>query len=370
MKVFARWIKASLPNSTEEEYFFRKNTILQFGYSWDVIGAAILINPGSAAPTEEVIDCETKLKLQKVSNSFDDNGEWKIFKEDSTMRFLEKIFSGWYIGQHKRLEGVILLYNLFNIRCQDLAKALELRFDSRLKDYNDMVTKPDELTTLDVPIYIGWGNTGKYILDAEAEILFNYIRDRVCHYTGDDFKQGLFYHPLYVNTSYQTDAIKNLLCRFLSIEGNSQPLLIMGETVGSKIIEILKSRIDRGLIVETFPTKLLFKLCDNNLVVAIVVQKNKQYIYWQHSNYNKRKNYRNFSSNYHNVVEIRSVLESYDYNINSDSSLGEKSLKNFSSTNIEEITNMILEEIQEISDKINTECTRFDLPIDDFVPNK
>ena len=77
MKVFARWIKATLDNHSEEEYHFRKNTILQFGNSWDIIGAAILINPGSALPTNESIDCETISKLQKISDICDKKDEWR-----------------------------------------------------------------------------------------------------------------------------------------------------------------------------------------------------------------------------------------------------------------------------------------------------
>ena len=87
MKVFARWIKAPLDNHSEEEYYFRKNTILQFGNSWDIIGAAILINPGSALPTDESIDCETISRLQKISDICDKKDEWRAFNADSTILF-------------------------------------------------------------------------------------------------------------------------------------------------------------------------------------------------------------------------------------------------------------------------------------------
>ena len=40
MKVYARYF-------SEDGLNFRRDTILRFGDSWDVIGAAVLINPGS-----------------------------------------------------------------------------------------------------------------------------------------------------------------------------------------------------------------------------------------------------------------------------------------------------------------------------------
>lgn len=353
MKAFAQWIKA-LQTNQEDNNYFRKNTILQFGNNWNVIGAAILINPGSALPSEEVIDCETKSKLQEISNTFVEKGEWRVFNVDSTMRFLEKIFSGWYLGQRKRLEGVILLYNLFNIRCQDLNQALELRKAPTFKETEDMDTKPDEVTKLDVPIYIGWGKTGKTDLSENAQEIFDTISNRVSYYTGDDFNKALFYHPMYVNTSYHQTATQNLLRRFLRFEGELLPLLVINENIAGKILESVSAYIDKTNIIEhTQKTKLSFRLCDNDLTVAIVVQKSKQYIYWQHSKYDKRRNYRNFLSDYKYVPEIRDILKSYDYDVTFDSSLGEKALKYFAATNIEEISNMIWEEIQEVSQKIN-----------------
>lgn len=360
MKAFARWIKALPDNQGEEEFYFRKNTVLQFGNSWDIIGAAILINPGSAYPNQEVIDKGTISKLQEISNTFSDPGEWREFNVDSTMRFLEKIFSGWYIGRRKRLNGVILLYNIFNIRCPDLEEALKLRNDSRLKDMPDMITKRAELTTLDVPIYIGWGQTGKSELAQEAKKIFDNVHDRVCYYIGEDFNNALFYHPLFVNTSYRKDATKRLLCKFLHVEGDVNPLIKINETVGKNIIENIRSYIDKAKIVESTPSKLSFRLCDDILTMAIVAQKTKQYIILQHSDYDKRRNYRNYSTAYKSVAEICDLIGPYGYSTTLDSSLGEKALNDFAATSVEEISNMILEEIQEIEGKVDSLLTKED----------
>ena len=43
MKCYARWTK-------DKDVFFRDQTILQFGDSWDIVANLILLNPGSAVP--------------------------------------------------------------------------------------------------------------------------------------------------------------------------------------------------------------------------------------------------------------------------------------------------------------------------------
>ena len=353
MKVFARWIKATLANHNEEEYHFRKDTILQFGNSWDIIGAAILINPGSALPTNESIDCETISRLQKISDICDKKDEWRAFDADSTMRFLEKIFSGWYIGKCSQLNGVILLYNLFNIQCQDLKKALELRNNSRFKE-SDMYTAPEEITALNVPIYLGWGSTGKSTsLSVIAKSLFKQVYDRVNYYTGDDFNKALFYHPLYINTSYSKAITQRLLRRFLKAEDETRPLLQVNQTIGCEINNLLAQQ-EQITVVEKTQSKLTLSLCDGKMSVGIVTQKSKQYIYWRHAKYDSKRTYKDFISDYEFTPEIRDILESYGYDVRLVSTLGEKRLNRFAAAEIEEFVDIISDELREVAAKIST----------------
>ena len=75
MKVYARYF-------SEDGLNFRRDTILRFGDSWDVIGAAVLINPGSAHPLAE-IDSETIIAhLSSITGHSDC---WKEFSADATM---------------------------------------------------------------------------------------------------------------------------------------------------------------------------------------------------------------------------------------------------------------------------------------------
>lgn len=116
MKVYARYF-------SENRLNFRLNTVLQFGDSRNIIGASVLINPGSARPISEP-DSETISALESITG-YGDN--WRQFSPDATMRQLAKIFSGWYAGDEKPLNGCILLFNLFNLRDKDLGEALELQ---------------------------------------------------------------------------------------------------------------------------------------------------------------------------------------------------------------------------------------------------
>lgn len=114
MNVYARFL-------IDDGFAFRLNTVLQFGEGWNVIGAAVLVNPGSAKPVVDVSDCGTLAALSDITGK---NDCWKQFSADPTMRFLKKIFDGSYIGEQKKLNGVVLLYNLFNLRNANLQQAL------------------------------------------------------------------------------------------------------------------------------------------------------------------------------------------------------------------------------------------------------
>lgn len=190
MKVYARYF-------TEDGLNFRLSTVLQFGESREIIGAAVLINPGSARPIADV-DEETVDHLHAITG-YDDN--WKQFSPDATMGQLAKIFSGWYVGDEKPLDGCILLFNLFNLRDKNLAEALELQ--KNCSSDHLFSTEADISRMADVSrIYLGWGNTGKYQLRQYAEPIFEAVKEK-CTYLDPDFNRNAFYHPGYVNRSYK-----------------------------------------------------------------------------------------------------------------------------------------------------------------------
>lgn len=190
MKVYACYF-------SENQLNFRLNTVLQFGDSRNIIGASVLINPGSARPISEP-DSETISALESITG-YGDN--WRQFSPDATMRQLAKIFSGWYAGDEKPLNGCILLFNLFNLRDKDLGEALELQ---RNCDSRHLFSTENDIKRISEveKIYLGWGNTGKCQLRQYAEPIFDAVKAK-CPYLDPDFDKNSFYHPGYINRSYK-----------------------------------------------------------------------------------------------------------------------------------------------------------------------
>ncbi len=186
MKVYARYFE-------ENDLGFRRDTILQFGNSWDLIGSIVLINPGSAAPSNTPVSPEILEKLLSITQTNDPNS-WKEFSPDPTMWQIEKLFSGKFIGENKNLNGVIQLFNLFNLRNANLSEALELF--KRTPNPNIVSIKEDIAKIGKTPIYFGWGNTGKYQLKDMAEEIFKSQPQQP--YLNDKFEDNSFYHPRYL----------------------------------------------------------------------------------------------------------------------------------------------------------------------------
>lgn len=201
MKVYAEYLKGENGNE------YRRKTLLQFGNSNTLIGSAVLINPGSAYPRSEVSNDFIKQFFVKNHKNIpyqeDQLFVWKEFEPDSTMWQLEKIFNGWYLSQLIDyplipLNGVIQLFNCFYVRESDLTTA-EKNFDKASYLFNEKEYFKDK------PVYLGWGNLGKYGVAKElATNIFNeYLYLNKWGYS-ENFEENYFYHPGYINRSYKT----------------------------------------------------------------------------------------------------------------------------------------------------------------------
>jgi len=112
MKCYARWIK-------DKENFYRDQTILQFGESWELIANIILLNPGSAVPkSDDSVDDFLASKNLPYFVKSDYNQNYYEFTIDPLMRNIINCFKNKYD------DGVIKIYNLFNLKNQDSKKAL------------------------------------------------------------------------------------------------------------------------------------------------------------------------------------------------------------------------------------------------------
>lgn len=196
MKVYARYFSQNGLN-------LRTNTILQFGESFDIIGAAVLINPGSAKPLNKPLYQEQLHLLSSITGKFD---HWQEFSIDSTMRHLEKIFDNSYIEKKKMLNGIILLFNLFNLREQHLDNALKLKDNCNC---TELFTTDKDLALMQniSKIYLGWGNTGKdETLRPYSQRIFDAVKNSQSFYINPLFEMNKFYHPGYVNRSYKQNS--------------------------------------------------------------------------------------------------------------------------------------------------------------------
>lgn len=104
---------------------YRWDTILQFGTSWDVIGSVVKKNPGSAKPLNSVREPTTLEHLKRFSNEpkYDwQSHVWYSFSSDDTMQKVEKLFCAYY--KTSILNGVILIFNLMNVRDPNLELTL------------------------------------------------------------------------------------------------------------------------------------------------------------------------------------------------------------------------------------------------------
>lgn len=204
MKVFAEYFE-------KENLAFRKNTILQFGKGWNLIGNIVLANPGSAKPTAEVspdfIPCIQKFYSMYRSNLTFNQSNWFEFGVDPTMSFVEKIFSGKYVGRNIELNGVIQLFNTFNIKNQNLQEAVnqigvesDLLFSFGIHEYFH-----------DKPTYFGFSNEvlNNEILCDIAMNIFNNSSNEIKKIYNSEFIRNSFYHPMYINRACNQPHFEN-----------------------------------------------------------------------------------------------------------------------------------------------------------------
>jgi len=207
MKVYAEFV---VENGVE----YRTKTFLQFGNSWNLIGSIVMKNPGSAFPEKAISNDvwyllnENKLVLESDQNS------WFEFKSDSTMGFIERIFNGYYTSNQIELNGVIQVFNLFNIRHKNIPIAKQL---AQQNDSVYLYPKVNEVIDAfqNKPVFLAWRWEYLNINKSFAENIFENVKSSNFMYLKSDMVDNHFYHPMYINTAYKREEVKSTLSSFI-----------------------------------------------------------------------------------------------------------------------------------------------------------
>ena len=194
MKVYALW-------KDDGKYQYRWRTLLHFGDSdsWDIIGSVYMKNPGSATPIGEP-DASVLAKLKEdFSSSID--GDWKEFdfSTDKTMQSIEQLFTECY-GD---LNGVIQIFNLFNLKNQKLEDALKI-INRGEENPMYLYTFDEDISHFVYPVYIGWGDLWKKSVFNKKKVENAFVRAKalagIHWHLADalDDPNNHYYHPKYL----------------------------------------------------------------------------------------------------------------------------------------------------------------------------
>lgn len=215
IKVYAQFVE-------DEGLQFRTKTLLQFGNSWDLIGSIVMKNPGSAFPTGN-IDDDTLKNISTFYNDHIESEEWFEFKADSTMHRIKPIFSGKYVGKEKTLNGIIQVFNLFNIREKDIEKAKRLACECK-----SQYLYPNALETIKLfsskPVYLGFNweyvkkdndiSSYKVNVNRFANEIFEAVKNSDHMYMEEEIVDNFLYHPL--STQITSEKYQSTLKKFNS----------------------------------------------------------------------------------------------------------------------------------------------------------
>lgn len=194
MRVFTHYLK-------KDDVEYRWRTILQFGSSWKVCGTIFMKNPGSSKSKEpNPLPIDDKSVLEHL-RTFDDteyllSQKWYEFSIDNTMGCVQRLFEAYYNERGESLNGVIQIFNLFNIRDANLGKALDKLKGNVIEDL--AFTTAYDINHIVYPVFIGWGNLWvKPILNERAKDIFNAVKQKTS-YLCSDIIDNNFYHPQYL----------------------------------------------------------------------------------------------------------------------------------------------------------------------------
>ena len=194
LKVYTHYLK-------KDNIEYRWRTIIQIGNSWDIRGTIFMKNPGSSKLVEPNQSQIEDNGLLEELRKFDDTKtslscEWHEFSVDRTMICVINLFKAYYEAHGEQLNGVIQIFNLFNVRDVNVGRAI-----NKCKDdgFDKLVyTTDDDIKNIVSPVYIGWGNLWRVPAHREnAQRIFSEVIKKTS-YLCNSIEENKFYHPQYL----------------------------------------------------------------------------------------------------------------------------------------------------------------------------
>ena len=216
MKVFAHYF---YDNKNDVEYRWR--TLLKIGDSWEICGTIFMKNPGSSKLVEQIQKPIEDSCLLEELRKFDDrrtplSNEWYEFSVDRTMICVINLFKAYYEANGEQLNGVIQIFNLFNIRDVSVWNAIDKCKDDGLDKL--VYTTDDDIKNIVSPVYIGWGNLWRVPAHKEnAQRIFSEVIKKTS-YLCNSIEKNKYYHPQYLmNYGKNRKNCKDVLEKFIKI---------------------------------------------------------------------------------------------------------------------------------------------------------
>ncbi len=239
---------------------YRWRTLLQLGDSWDVCGTVVMKNPGSSnilikenGKSIPIMDEKLLEHLKVFDHAKSYIGySWYLFSVDNTMACVGHIFEDYLRVHKKPIEGIIQIFNLFNIKDPNLGQALQKNKIGQ--GFNLFMTTDEDVKDLVPPIYLGWGNLKQHIFFKEnAHKLFEETK-KLTSYLNPDYDNNPFYHPQYLSVYGKNNprCIQILSC-FL----NDKYELGMGNE-NSRIFQLKSLINNNGSIQKIWEDRILY----------------------------------------------------------------------------------------------------------------
>lgn len=194
LRIFAEFVE-------ENDIQYRTKTILKYGDSWDLIGTIVMKNPGNAFPLKKIAT-EDFSDIKKYVYPDVEIVNWHEFKDDNTIKRISNIFDGTFVNKKTKLNGIILIYNLFNVREKNIVEGVR---KANISTSEHLLPNLVELINCsqNKPIYLGFNweytnkkNNHKQKIEKFANDIFTYIKHSDNMYLEDHIIKNFFYHPL------------------------------------------------------------------------------------------------------------------------------------------------------------------------------